>query len=133
MLKYSFLLLCAAFLLSGCKTIEQGLIEKGYRNLNGGELTKAFVGNTDFTSSGEYWYYGEDGRIVGISKSGRNIDGKWKMNNKGTICIDWNDAYLPSGCSKYFINDQTKEIVWLEPDGQNSKADIQPGNPKNFK
>ena len=119
--------------LAGCKTFEQSLIEKGYRNLHGDELTKTFVGNTDFTSSGEYWYYGEDGRIVGISKSGRDIDGKWTLNDAGTICIDWDDVYLPSGCSKYFINDQTKEIVWLEPDGQNSKTDIKKGNPKNFK
>ncbi len=128
------LALCALLLcLTGCKTFEQNLVEKGFRNLQGDELSSTFAGNTDFTSSGEYWYYSEDGKIVGISKSGRSVDGKWKLNDKGTICINWNDQYLPSGCSKYFINDNTKEIVWLEPDGQNSKVNIQTGNPKNFK
>ncbi|TLM64756.1 MAG: hypothetical protein FDZ69_11415 [Deltaproteobacteria bacterium] len=131
--RHFLFLLAVALLLPGCKTFEQGLMEQGYRRLQGEELIRTFVGNTDYTSSGEYWYYREDGKISGTSKSGRSIDGKWKVNEGGTICIDWNDQYLPSGCSKYFVNDETGEVVWLEPDGQNSRANIQPGNPRNFR
>lgn len=125
MKKLGLFAVMVVLILTGCKTFEQGLLETGYRQLKGEELKKTFIGKTDYTSAGENWHYSEDGKISGVSKSGRSIDGKWKMNDAGTICINWNDQYLPSGCSKYYINDKSGEIVWLEPDGQNSKSNLQ--------
>lgn len=123
------LLMLAMF---GCKTIEQNLVEQGFRELKADEIRTRYIGNTDSTSAGEFWYYSSDGRVTGRSKSGRSVTGTWRFNEEGKLCISWNDIYLPSGCSKFLLNDKTAEIIWLEPDGQTATSKLLPGNPKNF-
>ncbi|MEI6223034.1 MAG: DUF995 domain-containing protein [bacterium] len=119
--------------LAGCKTFEQTLMEKGYRELKGEELKNMISGNTEESSTGSFYFHSADGKFSGVSGSnGRQNSGTWKINENGRICRNWNNPYVPSGCSTIYYDDKTKDIQWYDTDGLWYGTKFHPGNPKKY-
>ena len=91
--------------LTGCKTMEQTLMEKGYRELKGEELKKMISGNTEESSMGSFYYYSPDGKFSGVGGSGRKNDGTWKISEDGKFCRVRNNPNIPSGCATLYYDD----------------------------
>ncbi len=120
--------------LVGCKTVEQGLVEKGYREIKGAELKAMISGNTEESSSGSFYFHAEDGSFRGKSgQSGRFQKGEWWMNEEGQVCRRWeNNRYVPTGCSKLLIDDKTGDIQWYDTDGKWYGTKFHKGNVKGY-
>jgi len=112
---------------------EQELLEKGYRELKGEELRTMVSGNTEESSTGSFYYHTSAGTIKGKSgRSGKYFTGNWKMNSEGKLCRMWTNQYITSGCGILFINDETKDIQWLDADGKWYGTKFHTGNIKDY-
>lgn len=98
---------------------EQKLIKEGYRELKGEELRNMISGNTEHSGTGSYFYHSPEGTFKGKSgQSGKFFSGTWMINADGKICRNWNSQYVATGCSTLYINDNSKDIQWLDTDGR---------------
>lgn len=127
--------------LVGCKTPQQGMLEreqtmaeKGYRELKGEELKSMLSGNTEESSTGSYYYHAPDGTFKGKSgQSGRYNSGSWRMNEDGRVCRSWaNNQWVPTGCSAIFINDKSGDIQWYDTDSKWYGTKFHKGNIKGY-
>jgi len=140
-MKKMIILLVLIMSLLGCKTPQQGMldreqtmVEKGYRELKGDELKSMISGNTEQSSTGSYFYHSPDGTFKGVSgQSGKSNSGTWWMGDDGRVCRDWgNNKWVPKGCSAIFINDKTGDIQWYDTDGRWYRTTFHKGNIKGY-
>ncbi|MBY8976053.1 hypothetical protein KHP62_09565 [Rhodobacteraceae bacterium NNCM2] len=112
--KHLPLMLGMVLAISGCKTTEEAMAEKGIAPMTGDEIM-ATMNDASVRQTGDGWvwvgYYKPDGTMVGMStwdggtKSGSGI---WEVKDD-LICEDWDNDWGGGeyGCSAYYREGDT--------------------------
>lgn len=124
-----------ALTVAGCATVEQELQNADALPLSSREVREIFRGNTVAAVSGETFYWGADGTVIGRVPSGGILRGSWNVTDDGRICVsDWNSGSAPGGCYRVYLDNSTRQRKLVDTGGvlTYTIASVETGNPNNF-
>lgn len=121
--------------LSGCATVEQGLLGANALLLSSKEVREVFQGNTVTASTGETFFWDADGSVAGKGSYGGVTKGNWNITDDGRICVsNWSSSVAPGGCYKVYFDNTTQQRKLVDINGELkwTLVNIVAGNPNNF-
>lgn len=130
-----YIVVSLALTVAGCAAVEQGLQEDTPLFLSNREVREIFRGNTVAAASGETFYWGADGTVIGRVPSGGILRGNWNVTDDGRICVsDWNSGSAPGGCYRVYFDNSTRQRKLVDTGGvlTYTIASVVTGNPNNF-
>lgn len=127
--------LVSGFMIAGCSSVEQNLLQANSLLLSAKEVRTVFQGNTVASTSGESFYWDANGKVVGKGSYGGTARGNWNITDDGRLCIsNLNSSTDPGGCYKVYFDNSTQQRKLIDNNGELKYTimNVITGNPNNY-